>query len=323
MKSKPIDGFLLDRKGHGSEIEISSNDPLPVHPDQLLWVHIDYTSPEAAAWLRNCTGLDPLAVESLLEETSRPRAVLFHTGLILDLRGVNMNPGAEPEDMVAVRIWADENVIISSNRRWMASLDDIRNALLKGDGPQDSSAFISSLVEHIDDRISMILDQLEDAFEQLEDDLLLEEYSETRVELARLRRLAIRLKRYLAPQKEAITHLLNEPPPWLQRRVKMRLRENVNILHRHLEELDSIRDRAIIAQEEFINRLSEQLNTRMYTLSLVATLFMPLGFLTGLLGINVGGIPGSGSKYGFFVVSVLVVILLSLQLYYLRKKKWF
>ncbi|SHO49038.1 zinc transporter ZntB [Desulfopila aestuarii] len=323
MHSKAIHGFLLDRTGHGREIEISSTDTLPVHPDHLLWVHIDYTSPEAAAWLRNCDRLDPLAVESLLEETSRPRAMLFHTDLILDLRGVNMNPGADPEDMVAVRIWADEQYIISSNRRRMSSLEDIQEELHHGDGPKNSSEFISSLVGHIDDRISLVLDQLEDAFEQLEDNLLMEEYSELRVELARLRRLAIRLKRYLAPQKDAINHLLNEPPPWLQRRDKMRLRENVNLLNRHLEELDSIRDRAIIAQEEFINRLSEQLNNKMYTLSLVATLFMPLGFLTGLLGINVGGIPGSDSKYGFMTVSGLILFLLSMQLYYLWKKKWF
>lgn len=323
MKTKPIQGFLLDRKGNGREIEIAGTDPLPVHPDSLLWVHIDYSSAEAVFWLQHCDRLDPLAVESLLQETSRPRSMLFHTDLILDLRGVNMNPGANPEDMVAVRLWVDEQYIISSNRRRMVSLDDIREELQRGDGPKSSSAFIGALIGHIDDRVSLVIDQLEDEFEQLEDNLLMEEFPELRVELARLRRLAIRLKRYLAPQKDAIAHLLSESPPWLQRSDKMCLRENINRLNRHLEELDSIRDRAVIAQEEFINRLSEQLNTRMYTLSLVATLFMPLGFLTGLLGINVGGIPGSDSRYGFLAVTGLIVILISLQLYYLRKKKWF
>jgi len=323
MNTKPIHAILLDRKGGGREIEISPTDPFPIDPDSLIWVHIDYSSPEAEAWLRGCDNIDPLAIESLLEETPRPRSMLFHTELILDLRGVNMNPGADPEDMVAVRLLVGESYILSSNHRRLISLDDVRATLQRGDGPKSSSEFISALTQHIDDRIALVLERLEDEFEQLEDNLLQEEYTGLRFELSRLRRLAIRLKRYLSPQKDAITHLLSEPPPWLQRRDRLNLKENLNRLNRHLEELDSIRDRAIIAQEEFINRLSEQLNTRMYTLSLVATLFMPLGFLTGLLGINVGGIPGANSSYGFLAVTGLVVVMLALQLYVLHRRKWF
>lgn len=323
MNSNPIQGFLLDRNGGGREIAIGTADGLPVHPDYLLWVHIDYSQPEAAAWLQGCDQLNPLAVASLLEETSRPRALLFHTDLVLDLRGVNLNPGAEPEDMVALRLWVDEQYIISSNRRRLRSLDDIRAALRQGNGPRSAGAFIGLLAEYIDDHASLVIEQLEDEFEQLEDNLLLEQYAQLRLALSRLRRRAIRLRRYLAPQKDAIAHLLNEPPPWLQRQDKMLLKESINRLHRHLEELDAIRDRAIIAQEEFISQLSEQLNTRMYTLALVATLFMPLGFLTGLLGINVGGIPGADSHYGFLTVSLLIGLLLGLQIYYLHRRKWF
>jgi len=324
MHSTPaIHSFLLDRKGNGREIDIAPADTLPVHPEELLWVHIDYSNPDAVAWLRGCDRLDPLAIESLLEETSRPRSTLFHTDLILDLRGVNLNPGADPEDMVAVRLWIDEQYIISSNRRKLLSLDDIRESLRRGTGPKTSGEFIATLAAHLDDRTSLVIEQLEDAFEQLEDNLLLEEYTFLRPELTKLRRLAIRLRRYLAPQRDALSHLIGEPPPWLQKREKLHIKENINRLNRHLEELDSIRDRAVIAQEEFINRLSEQLNTRMYTLSLVATLFMPLGFLTGLLGINVGGIPGADNKFGFLLVSLLVAGLATLQLIYLRKKKWF
>jgi len=323
MDSQPIQGMLLDRKGNAREIKISPSESLPVHVEGLLWVHIDYSRPEAVAWLRGCDRLDPLAIDSLLEESSRPRSMLFHPDLVLDLRGVNLNPGADPEDMIAIRLWADEQYIISSNRRRLLALEDVRRSLQQGKGPRSSGEFIGELIDCLDDHTSQVIEQLEDSFEQLEDNLLTEEYPQLRPELSSLRRLAIRLRRYLSPQKDAIAHLLSEPPPWLQRREKLRLKEYLNRLNRHLEELDSIRDRAIVAQEEFINRMSEQLNTRMYTLSLVATLFMPLGFLTGLLGINVGGIPGADSRYGFLLVTMLVIFLATLQLYSLRRKKWF
>ena len=323
MTDRTLQGFLLDRQGNGREVELSTTAPLVLAPETLLWVHIDYSDPVAAAWLRSCNHLDPLAVESLLQESSRPRSMLYHNGLILDLRGVNLNPGAEPEDMVAVRLWADEQCIITSNRRRLLSLEDIREALRRGNGPGSSSAFIGFLLECIDERLALVIEKLEDDFDALEDRMLVEEHGLLRPELSRQRRLAIRLRRYLGPQKDAVGHLLTESPPWLQKTERMRLRESLNRLNRHLEELDAIRDRAIVAQEEFLNRLSEQLNTRMYTLSLVATLFMPLSFLTGLLGINVGGIPGAGSNYGFLAVSLMIAALFSAQLYYLRSKKWF
>ena len=81
---------------------------------------------------------------------------------------------------------------------------------------------------------------------------------------------------------------------------KIPIRESLNRFNRYLEELDSIRDRAIVTQEELLSQLSETLNRRMYILSLVATFFLPMGFLTGLLGINVGGIPGADRPIWFF-----------------------
>ena len=69
--------------------------------------------------------------------------------------------------------------------------------------------------------------------------------------------------------------------------------------------------------------MSEQLNSRMYVLSIVAAMFLPLGFLTGLVGINLGGIPGSESPFGFLVFSLLMIMILALQLWYFSRKHWF
>jgi zinc transporter len=78
-----------------------------------------------------------------------------------------------------------------------------------------------------------------------------------------------------------------------------RIRETADELIRHIEDLDAVRERAALAHEELVNHLSEQLNRRMFLLSVVTVVFLPLGFLTGLFGINVGGIPGAQSSWGF------------------------
>jgi zinc transporter len=61
----------------------------------------------------------------------------------------------------------------------------------------------------------------------------------------------------------------------------------------------------------------------MYVLSIVAAMFLPLGFLTGLLGINLGGIPGAESPFGFLAFSLLMFLILGLQLWFFTKKRWF
>ena len=258
-----------------------------------------------------------------MDDDTRPRCFTLNEGLFLSLRGVNLNPGADPEDMVAVRVWADERCIITSNRRKLLSLEDIRELLRKGKGPASASAFVRFLIERLASRAEVVIEQIENEFSDLEDEIVDGSGAEHRTELSQLRRQAIRLKRFFAPQTEALLKLVNDPPAWMPKGDRVHIRESINTFNRYLEELDSIRDRAIIAQEEMLSRLSEILNQRMYTLSLVATLFLPLGFLTGLLGINVGGIPGAQSQYGFLAICTGIIMIVAGMLAFLKFKKWF
>jgi zinc transporter len=144
---------------------------------------------------------------------------------------------------------------------------------------------------------------------------------ELRSQLALQRRKAILLHRYLSPQREALQRMSTERISWLTEVERSRLREVNDRLIRHIENLDATRDRAALAQEEVASRTAEQLNGRMYVLSVVAAIFLPLGFLTGLLGVNLGGIPGAENPYAFlWFVAVLLVLVLSLLGFFLRRQ---
>jgi zinc transporter len=60
----------------------------------------------------------------------------------------------------------------------------------------------------------------------------------------------------------------------------------------------------------------------MYLLSIISAIFLPLGFFTGLLGVNVGGIPGTENPNAFYIFSGFLVVVVILQFIYFRKKKW-
>ena len=91
---------------------------------------------------------------------------------------------------------------------------------------------------------------------------------------------------------------------------------------RYLEDLDLARERAIVLQEELMNELAQLQNTRMYVLSVVAAIFLPLTFVTGLLGMNVGGLPGLDSPKGFLVALIVMVLTSAAMLIYFRFRKW-
>ncbi len=318
----PIQAIRLT--GAGGKIEIE-NGLLSeaIDSDELCWIHMDYSQPAAREWLDQLESLDPIIKSNLTDDDTRPRSFTHQNGVFLSLRGVNLNPGSDPEDMIAVRLWADQHCIITSNRRRLLSLDDVRDGLLGKPGPISAGRFVSLLVERLAVRAETVIEELEENLDLLEDDLSKGGDIEPRTRLSELRRQAIRLRRFFSPQRQALDHLLNDHPGWLGKGDRLLLRESLNQFNRYIEELDTVRDRAVVAQEELLNKLSEVLNKRMYTLSLVATIFLPLGFLTGLLGINVGGIPGANSPYGFLLICIGIGVLIFGLIALLKFKKWF
>ena len=100
------------------------------------------------------------------------------------------------------------------------------------------------------------------------------------------------------------------------------IREIAERTSRFVEDIDAAKDRAAITQEELNSRLSEQMNKAMYVLSIVAAIFLPLGLLTGLLGINVGGIPGAENKWAFMGVTLLLIGLATLLILLFKRIKW-
>lgn len=320
-----IDGlvyaYLLDRRGSAKSLTWTEIDQWT--PEQgLLWLHLDYDSQKVHRWLTEKSGINPITQESLLDEGTRPRGILSDDGLLLILRGVNCNPGADPEDMVALRMLFTENRIITLRHRRVMAIQDIHEAIISGKGPTTAGDFLIMIAGRIADRMNDVIADIEDRVDELEDSILTEESYELRPKLADLRRQSISLRRYISPQRDVLARLQHDRISWLDEVDLVHLREIAERTARFVEDIDSARERAAITQEELNSRLSEQLNKAMYTLSIVAAIFLPLGLLTGLLGINVGGIPGTENKWAFAVVTIFLIAIAVVLIGWFKKIKW-
>lgn len=294
----PSNLWSLDGRGHGQRLSWRPGEALP-EVQGLPWLHLNYADETARSWLLGAGLLDAPVAEALFDEETRPRVLHHGAGLLLTLRGVNLNPGAEPEDMVSIRMWIEDGRIISTRKRQLKSVKEIQADLAAGSGPRNCGEFLLTLLARMTENIGGVIEELEDRMAEVEERLLDNPMPGSRQLLADVRREAVALRRYLGPQREALSRLVTERVPWMSTDDHFRIRETADELIRHIENLDAVRERAALAHEEFVNHFSEKLNQRMFLLSVVTVVFLPLGFLTGLFGINVGGIPGADSPLGF------------------------
>jgi len=286
-----------------------------------VWIHLDYTFDEARDWLEQHPDVPDSAVEALFAADTRPRAADVGGGLLIYLRGVNLAPGARPEDMIAVRLWVRDGLIVSTQKRQLMTVSEITTELERGEGSSTPSDLVTRLVDGLIWRMEDVIERIEDQVGECSD--LLETHPDKALthRISSLRRRAVTLRRYLAPQREAISRLHNDAR--IQRQDAEVIREAGERLQRLLEDLDAARDHATLLQEEVFSVQNEAINDRMYLLAIISALFLPLGFLTGLFGINVGGLPGVESADAFWWFSGVLTVIAAGILVWMARRRWF
>jgi len=303
-----IFAILLDGQGGGREL--GWDEVRAWTPEQgFLWAHLDYSAPGVREWLRDGPGLDEVLIDALCAKATRPRASSRGEGLLVNLRAINPARKLDPDEMIAFRLWLDQRCAVSLRHRALEVPSEVRDDLKNGRGPSGAGGLLVELCARIFDPLSDLVVSIDDEADAIEDQVLSQQGRELRAQISDLRRRAIGLRRFLAPQRDAMGHLDAVPVDWLADRDRLMLRELGDRLLRFVEELDSVRDRAAVTQEELSARLAESMNRTMYVLSIVTAIFLPLGLLTGLLGINVGGMPGVESERAFTYVCVLLGVM--------------
>jgi zinc transporter len=314
-----IFGARLDGAGGG--------EPLDAPPDRaaadnrVYWVHLDYQNNDARQWLAG-SGIEQLAVDALLDEDSRPRLLELESGLLVNLRGVNLNEGAQAEDMVGVRIWVDTTRIITTRRRQVRSPRELYEQLSLGKGPHNPGDFLVSIVARLNSYIEDVIDAVEANITAAENLYGTADNPRYRGEFGALRRKTARLRRYLAPQRDTLERLARAETGLLTIAQRNALREEADTMTRFLEDIDLSRERATVAQEELLNTMAQKQNERMYVLSIVAAVFLPLSFLTGLFGMNVAGLPGLENPAAFTLTVILMLVCGAGIWMFFRWKKW-
>ncbi|GGX64194.1 CorA family divalent cation transporter [Saccharospirillum salsuginis] len=286
------------------------------------WIHCQRDQAGLDEWLDRL-GIHSGLRQAVLAEDTRPRFEEVPGGFLLILRGVNLTPGAEPDDMLSLRLlWYKDGLI--SLRKWpFKAISSVRETLEQGKGPTTLDALLVTILEAINLRIDELLEAQELELEELEaiDHITNPQQHLTR--LTQLHRRLLRLDRFIRPQVGALERMAIDAHAWLGHRELQLLSNQRDTTMRILETIEMLLQQIQLVRDELQQDLAERMNRNTYWLSVIAGIFLPLGFLTGLLGINVGGMPGVEDPRAFWLTCSALAVVAVVEFLLLRRLRFF
>jgi len=317
-----LHAYIISPEGTSREVtmkEAAQHDK----DDGVLWIHMHTESAETRTWLEDSTDLDPIIIDAMLRKETRPRIIKRNDGVMIILRAMNLVDEDIPEDMISLRMWIDEHRIITTRRRDIKAIADILHCIERGNAPTTPPNFLIAITNRVFSRMEPFIEELEESISNTETQIAENIEPSLTDGIGRARMQAAIFKRYITPQKNVIESLLDAKFTWLADIHRHQLAEDLDRIIRYTEELAELHDRSQILSEEIRNIHAEKLNDSAYGFSVVATIFLPLSFLTGLMGINIGGMPGINSSDAFWLFAGLCLFLASAQIVIFKKLKWF
>jgi zinc transporter len=286
---------------HGKASEVSLDDFCDRHLDvPFSWVHLD-VSDNVESITARVADIPPAALSALMATETRPRCTLFGDGALVNMRGLGAPNASDGDPLVSIRLWAQRGRVISLSYRALGVLPDIIGLMLGGK-LADPGDLISAVAVEITEALDPDIADLGDDLDAIESHLDTHGPVSARARVSEIRAAAISYRRFIAPQRQALERLMAAQTTWLEPDDRLHLQEAADRAARMAEELEAVRERAALAHEGLTDLRAEHMNQQALILAVVALVFLPLTFLTGLLGMNVDGIPYAHEPWAFWGV---------------------
>jgi len=315
----------LKADGKGHAVDAAEACAARRSPAIFVWVHLDGRESDTLNWLQQHGGMPSSVIYALTATETRPRSEAIENGALINLRGPSADDkkAKNGEDtLVSIRVWVEQGRAISVSFHPLKGIDKLVEEMTKGE-IKDPGDLVSHLAMIITKQVDPVIGELDDLVDDCELRLEPEHAFETRRRIAVARSDAIAYRRFVAPQRQALTQLAELDAPWLEDDDRLHLREAADRFARMTEDLEAVRERSALIHEQLTDLRSELLEKRALLISIVALIFLPLTFVTGLLGMNVEGIPFAHEPWAFGAVCGFCVAVATAITAWFVAARWF
>ncbi len=295
--------------------------------DTVSWINVDgLHDTDTIASIGNHFELHPLLLEEVLNTLQRPKFEEFDDYLFLTLKQLAID---KESDSVA-----SEHISLVLGKGWVISFREHESEIflalqerlreIKGNIRKKGADYLFyRLIDSVVDNYFFVIDHINEALEDLEEHVLYTPDDHSLKEIQHLKKQLIILRKAVIPLREAIITLDKEPNILIEESTTRYLRDVYEHIIHITESIDVLRDTLSNIMEMYQSGVSNKTNQVMQVLTIIATIFMPLTFITGIYGMNFTHMPELHLKYGYFGVWGIMVIISVIMAFYFRRKRWF
>lgn len=293
------------------------------HPTQFLWLHLDKDAKGLAKALETHLHVSKKFVELLTTDSVEPALEIQQGMLGLALRVITDSKQVQWQDMYSLRMWSDGRRFVTMGHDPIVAPRQVLADIRDRNGPVDAGAMLTTLANYLSSETAGVIAHINAKIDRLQGIVHAHGHYRRFQKLTTIRHNCLALERHIGPQHTILERIVRQGPAWIGKEDLDALRDTISWLERFVTDLGVSESSAAVLLEELMGRVTFNANRTSYLLSLVAGVFLPLTFLTGLLGINVNGIPGAKSPIAFWVVVGVCCSIVAVQIHLFRKWKWF
>ena len=287
-----------------------------------LWLHLNLTDARARLWLSKGSGLPDEARAHLLSSDPRSYVEVLPEGVVAVLGDLDHDFHQGHEGFGALRLYFDGRQVISGRRHPLKGVDLLRRKVqAHAPGIETPIALVEALIECLAINFEAVVVNLSGEVDDAEEQILAGHFHDQGKALGRMRRSLARLRRLISADRAALAPLPRRLPSSYSASEREGLRQAVERLEAVGQDLELVQERARLLQEEIDGRLTEATNRNLFLLSVVTTTLLPITLITGVFGMNVGGLPWVKHDSGFWWVLLLMVIAVVVTLAFLRRRR--
>jgi magnesium transporter len=303
-------------------------DPAWLRPDSGVTLWVDLAAPtadEATGILSGIFKFHELAVEDALSTSHLPKVEPYDGYLYVILHGIDYEPGRKRFATHDIDFFVGDRYLVTVHSGRSRSVKHVLELAAKtpqffSDGPL---GLLHRIADTLFDNYRPEVERFEERMDKLEREVFTHPKPDLIRHILALKRDVVILRQAVLPQRDVVGRLGRREFPQIDTQMAYRFRDVHDHLVRLADEALIFQDRMNGLVEAHLSNVSNQLNSVMKILTVIATIFMPLTFITGLYGMNVD-LPhfGFGNDRMFWVLTTLMLAISGSMLWWFRSRDW-
>jgi magnesium transporter len=295
-----------------------------LHNDEILWLDLHDSSDETLALLRDVFDIHPVAVEDAAEFGQRPKIEEYEHFVSLVFFGANQ----VSQPLIEVHFYFGENFLITLHREPCVAFEGMRTVFARHhSGLAARVLVLHHVLDSLSDSMFPMLASFDDKVDTIQDEILIKAEREHQESLFALRRWLSDVRKVVAPQRDMLNALLSQrvDVPGMNKENEPYFRDLYDNMIKINDMVDSHRDLVSSTMDSYIAQMANRQNDVMKQLTIMATIFLPLTYLTGFFGQNFGwlvtSIGGWEAFFGIGVGTEAIAVIVLLLLF--KRRGWF